>query len=116
VAGGQTRRPAWNISAKANAILRASERFVTMKTLHAIARLMFGRIMDPEFYMLVGVVCFLVGVVLPTQDRIVAEGGGDRSVITRQDNPLAYWGIEAGILAVGAVFFFGGIFCIRRKR
>ena len=37
-----------------------------------------------------------------SQDRFVLNCNGKQSLITRENNPGIYWGVEAGILVVGA--------------
>ena len=61
------------------------------------------------------VVLFMIAGILPTKDRFVMDVGGEKRVITRQDNPLVYWGTESGILVVAIAFFGFGFYRARKE-
>jgi hypothetical protein len=63
-----------------------------------------------------GVVFLLVAAVLPTQDRFTVDLGGRKTVVTRQQEPLAYWGMEAGIVLVSVALIAFGIYRQRHSR
>ena len=62
-----------------------------------------------------GIVFFMIACVLPTKDRFVMTSGGQQRVITRQDNPAIYWGVEAGVLVVAVSLSAFGIYRSRKK-
>lgn len=66
--------------------------------------------------LIIGSVIFvMIACVLPTKDRFVMTVGGQKRVITRQDNPAMYWGTEAGVLVVALSLFSFGIYRSRKK-
>jgi hypothetical protein len=87
-----------------------------MRILQAIAKLTFGPLFKPQFYILLGVVMFMVFSVALTQDRFTMKSGTTTKIITRQDDPRTYWGVEIAIAVLGAVSFGSGIYCLRRKQ
>jgi hypothetical protein len=62
-----------------------------------------------------GAVFFIVVCVFPAKDRFIMNNGGSKTVITRPDNPLIYWGTEAGILLVAISLIGCGIYRGRNK-
>jgi hypothetical protein len=46
------------------------------------------------------VLLFMAAAILPTQDHLAIDIGGQHRIITRQDNPMIYWGVESEILFV----------------
>ena len=66
--------------------------------------------------LIIGSIIFvMIACVLPTKDRFVMTVGSQKRVITRQDNPAVYWGVESGILFV-AVSLSAYAFYRSRKR
>jgi len=57
-----------------------------------------------------GFIFFMIACVLPTKDRFVMRSGEQQRVITRQDNPMIYWGTEAGVLTVAISLITFGIY------
>jgi hypothetical protein len=52
--------------------------------------------------------------VLPTKDRWVMTSGLQERVITRQDDPAVYWGVESGILLVAISLLACAFYRIRK--
>jgi hypothetical protein len=66
--------------------------------------------------LIIGSIVFvMIACVLPTKDRFVMTVGGQKRVITRQDDPTIYWGTEAGVLAIAVALFSFGIYRSRKK-
>jgi uncharacterized membrane protein len=61
------------------------------------------------------IVFFMIACALPTKDRFVMTSGGQKRVITRQDNPTIYWGTEVGVLVVAVLLLSFGIYRGRKK-
>jgi uncharacterized membrane protein len=61
------------------------------------------------------IVFVMIACVLPTQDRFAMTVGGQKRIITRQDNPTIYWGTEFGVLVVAVSLFSFGIYRSRKK-
>jgi formate hydrogenlyase subunit 3/multisubunit Na+/H+ antiporter MnhD subunit len=84
--------------------------------LRAVANHMFGSLLEPRFYILSGLVLFLVFSGFLTQGRFTMTYGRTERVITRQDHPRVYWGTETAIAILGALSLGSGIYFERRKR
>ena len=78
--------------------------------------MMFGSLLESRFYILAGLVLFLVLSVFLTQNRFTLTHGHTQRVITRQDDPRVYWGTEIAIAVLGALSLGGGIYFERRKQ
>jgi len=61
------------------------------------------------------ILLFMTAGILLTQDRFVMTSGGHQRVVTRQDNPGIYWGVESGILLVAISLSAYAIHRSRRK-
>jgi hypothetical protein len=61
------------------------------------------------------IILFMAAGIFLTQDHFVMTSGGQRRVITRQDNPGIYWGVESGILFVAISLSAFAIYLSRRK-
>jgi hypothetical protein len=62
-----------------------------------------------------GIVCFMAACIFPTKDHFVIDTGGDKTIITRQDNPLVYWGTESAVLLVAVSFCAAAFYRARKK-
>ncbi|HUD48708.1 MAG TPA: hypothetical protein VMR33_17885 [Candidatus Baltobacteraceae bacterium] len=62
-----------------------------------------------------GVLLLMIAAVLPTKDHFAASIGGRERIITRQDNPLTYWGVDTG-LAITAVSLWAFVFYRTRRK
>jgi hypothetical protein len=60
-------------------------------------------------------ILFMIAAMLPTKDRFEMSSGGQQRVITRQDNPKIYWGVESGILFVAVSLSAYAVFRSRRR-
>jgi hypothetical protein len=58
---------------------------------------------------------FVIAAMLPTKDRLEMSGGGQQRVITRQNNPKIYWGVESGTVFVAVSLSAYAIFRSRKK-
>jgi len=61
-------------------------------------------------------VLFTIAAVLPTKDRFELTSDGQKTLITRQDNPKIYWGVESGILFVALSLSAYALFRTRKSR
>ena len=67
-----------------------------------------------RFLFVFGVLCLGIGAVLLADNRFALNNGGHRRIITRQNDPLIYWRIEAGILFVGLLLVGTSIYFGRK--
>ncbi len=58
----------------------------------SVAKLMFGALLEPRFYSLFGVVLLLVASVFLSSDQFAVTSKGAKPIVTRQHNPVIYWG------------------------
>lgn len=61
-----------------------------------------------------GILILGIGAMLLVDNRFTLNSGGHKRIITRQSDPLTYWGIESGILLVGLSLIAAGIYFSRR--
>jgi hypothetical protein len=62
-----------------------------------------------------GILFAIIAYVIPTKDRFVMDNGGHNSIITRQDDPLIYWGAESAVVFVSVSLFAAAIYRGRKK-
>jgi hypothetical protein len=91
-------------------------RGLVMAVIRKVFRFMFAPLFEPRFYVLAGVGMFLCFSVALSQDRFTLTSGNTKRVITRQDEPVLYWGTLATLVSFGVVCFGGGIYFTRRTR
>lgn len=87
-----------------------------MRILQAITKLMFGSLLKPQSYILLGVVMFVIFSAALTQDRFTMTYGTTKRIVTRQDDPRTYWGVEIALTILGTISFGSGIYYVRRNQ
>jgi hypothetical protein len=81
----------------------------------SVAKLMFGALLEPRFYSLFGVVLLLVASVFLSSDQFTVTSNGAKRIVTRQHDPVIYWGTEGAIAFIGALLLAGGIYFERKS-
>jgi hypothetical protein len=62
-----------------------------------------------------GCILFLIACTLPLKDKFETNSGGQQRIITRQDIPLIYWGVELMILSIAIFLCAYGFYQNRKK-
>jgi hypothetical protein len=57
----------------------------------------------------------MIAYTIPSKDRFVMDNGGHKHIITRQDDPLIYWGTESAVVFVAGSLFAAAIYRGRKK-
>lgn len=65
--------------------------------------------------LIAGAVFFMFAWVLFSGNQFVVNVGGNKKIITRQGEPVAYRSAEVVSVLVGVIFFAAGIYFLRRK-
>ena len=68
----------------------------------------------PRLSIILGLVFFMIACVFPTKDRFYMTINGEVSVITRNEDPLIYWGTESAILLIAVSFSAYGLYRDRK--
>ena len=66
--------------------------------------------------MIWGVALLLVAGVFSTHDHLTVTINGQKQIISRANNPAAYWGSVAGVLVVGSSLLGYGVYRSQRKK